>query len=51
VDDSPFSMTPVETVYREDDFRQFISFIHSAPDAHGMLASTVNFDDEKLLCV
>ena len=51
VDDSPFCMTTVDSVFRKEEFRNFVSFIRSTPDADGVLAITDYIDDEKPLCV
>lgn len=49
--DEPFCLTTVDTVFREDEFRNFISYIKSEKTADGVLAITDFIDDEKPLCV
>lgn len=51
VGDSPFCMTTVDSVFREEDFRRFVEFVRSSKEADGVLAITDYIDDEKPLCV
>ncbi len=51
VEDSPFCLTTVDSVFREEDFRKFIEFVRLSQEADGVLAITDYIDDEKPLCV
>ena len=51
VTDEPFLLSTVDSVFREDEFRGFVSFIRSAVNVDGVLAITNYIDDEKPLCV
>jgi NDP-sugar pyrophosphorylase family protein len=51
IKDEPFCMTTVDTVFREEEFAGFISYIRAEKSAEGVLAVTDFIDDEKPLCV
>ena len=46
-----FCLTTVDTIFREDDFRQYIESMEAATDYDGMMAVTDYIDDEKPLYV
>jgi NDP-sugar pyrophosphorylase family protein len=49
--DGPFCMTTVDTVFREAEFREFVSFATGNRNVDGVLAVTDYIDDERPLCV
>lgn len=50
LDDAPFCLTTVDTVFKEEDFRAYLDSF-SKSDADGMMAVTDFIDDEKPLYV
>lgn len=46
-----FCLTTVDTIFREEDFRQYIESMEAATDYDGMMAVTDYIDDEKPLYV
>lgn len=48
---APFILTTTDTVFREDEFRQFLERAQSLLPRHVLLAVTRFIDDEKPLCV
>lgn len=49
--DSKFCLTTVDTIFREDDFNQYIQAFIADQEADGMMAVTDYIDDEKPLYV
>ncbi len=49
--DEPFLLTTADTIFKENDFKNFTSFINSEKNCDGILAVTDFIDDEKPLCV
>jgi len=51
LDDRPFYLMTVDTVFLEDEFDKYLAFAKSQSDSAGILAVTSFIDDEKPLCV
>jgi NDP-sugar pyrophosphorylase family protein len=49
--DGPFCLTTVDTVFREEEFRDFLACASSETEADGILAATSFIHDEKPLCL
>ena len=49
--DAPFCLTTVDTIFKEEEFKQFIDAFQSADDIDGLMAVTDYIDDEKPLYV
>ncbi|MBR1889038.1 MAG: NDP-sugar synthase [Alloprevotella sp.] len=49
--DSPFCLTTVDTIFKEEEFRQFIQAFKSSKDIDGLMAVTDYIDDEKPLFI
>lgn len=51
LDDAPFCLTTVDTIFREDEFARYIRTFREADDVDGLMAVTDFIDDEKPLYV
>ncbi len=47
----PFCLTTVDTIFREDEFAQYVKAFRDAPELDGLMAVTDFIDDEKPLYV
>jgi NDP-sugar pyrophosphorylase family protein len=51
LNNGPFYLTTVDTIFLEDEFKKYLSFAQQQRQADGVLALTDFIDDEKPLCV
>lgn len=51
LEDEPFCLTTVDTIFREDEFARYIRTFRESPDVDGLMAVTDYIDDEKPLYV